>query len=117
MITISNTATALKRFFEATAKARVNSVLLQMGRKKVEELGFSYEALRAGPSAGPGCRRWCARCRICRFFNLDTGKTEDMNTKSHPDSDVDANNENRHGDCTDPEQSPSTVRYLSKRIG
>lgn len=40
-----------------------------------------------------------------------------MNTKSHPDSDVDANNENRHGDCTDPEQSPSTARYLSKRIG
>lgn len=53
MITISNTATALKRFFEATAKARVNSVLLQMGRKKVEEMGFSYEALRAGPSAWP----------------------------------------------------------------
>ncbi len=53
MITISNIARALQRFFEATAKARVNSVLLGMGREKVEELGYSYEALRAGPSAWP----------------------------------------------------------------
>ena len=53
MITISKTAKALQRFFEAMAKARVNSVLLGMGREKVEELGYSYEALRAGPSAWP----------------------------------------------------------------
>jgi len=38
MITISKTAKALQRFFEAMAKARVNSVLLGMGREKVEEL-------------------------------------------------------------------------------
>ena len=53
MITINKTAKALQRFFEAMAKARVNSVLLGMGRAKVEELGYSYEALRAGPSAWP----------------------------------------------------------------
>lgn len=53
MITISKTAKALQRFFEAMAKARVNSTLLGMGREKVEELGYSYEALRAGPSAWP----------------------------------------------------------------
>lgn len=53
MITMSKTARALQRFFEATAKARVNSSLLGMGRVKVEELGYSYEALRAGPSAWP----------------------------------------------------------------
>ncbi|MFZ9038008.1 MAG: hypothetical protein ACO3DT_08060 [Gammaproteobacteria bacterium] len=53
MITISKTASALQRFFEAMAKARVNSVLLGMGRAKAEELGYSYEALRAGPSAWP----------------------------------------------------------------
>ena len=53
MITISKIAKALQRFFEATAKARVNSTLLGMGREKVEELGYSYEALRAGPSAWP----------------------------------------------------------------
>ncbi len=53
MITISKTAKAIQRFFEATAKARVNSTLLGMGREKVEELGYSYEALRAGPSAWP----------------------------------------------------------------
>lgn len=53
MITISKAAQALQRFFEATAKARVNSTLLGMGREKVEELGYSYEALLAGPSAWP----------------------------------------------------------------
>ena len=53
MITISKTAKALQRFFESMAKARVNSVLLGMGREKVEQLGYSYEALRAGPSAWP----------------------------------------------------------------
>ena len=53
MITISKTAKAIQRFFEATAKARVNSTLLGMGREKVEELGYSYEALQIGPSAWP----------------------------------------------------------------
>lgn len=53
MITISKTAKAIQRFFEAMAKARVNSTLLGMGREKVEELGYSYEALLAGPSAWP----------------------------------------------------------------
>lgn len=53
MITINKTAKALQRFFEATAKARVNSVLLGMGREKVEQLGYSWEALRDGPSAWP----------------------------------------------------------------
>lgn len=53
MITISKTAKAIQRFFEATAKARVNSALLGMGREKVEQLGYSYEALQAGPSAWP----------------------------------------------------------------
>lgn len=53
MITISKTAKAIQRFFEATAKARVNSTLLGMGREKVEQLGYSYEALQAGPSAWP----------------------------------------------------------------
>ena len=53
MITISNIGKALQRFFEAIAKARVNSVLLGMGREKVEQLGYSYEALLTGPSAWP----------------------------------------------------------------
>ena len=53
MITITKIAKAVQRFFEATAKARVNSTLLGMGREKVEQLGYSYEALRAGPSAWP----------------------------------------------------------------
>ena len=53
MITISKTAKAIQRFFEAMAKARVNSTLLGMGREKVEELGYSYEALLVGPSAWP----------------------------------------------------------------
>ena len=44
---------ALQRALEATAKARANSVLLGMGREKVEELGYSYEALRIGSSAWP----------------------------------------------------------------
>ena len=53
MITITETINALKRFFEATAKARMNSTLLGMGRERVEEFGYSHEALRAGPSAWP----------------------------------------------------------------
>ena len=53
MITISKTAKAIQRFFEAMAKARVNSTLLGMGREKIEVLGYSYEALRMGPSAWP----------------------------------------------------------------
>jgi len=53
MITISKVAKALQRFFEATAKARVNSTLLGMGREKVEQLGYSWEALQIGPSAWP----------------------------------------------------------------
>lgn len=53
MITISSTVQALQRFFEATAKARVNSTLLGMGRAKVEQLGYSYEALLQGPNAWP----------------------------------------------------------------
>lgn len=53
MISISKTTRALERLFDAMAKSRVNSVLLNMGRARVEELGYSYEALRAGPSAWP----------------------------------------------------------------
>ena len=51
MITISGTINALGRFFEAIAKARVNSTLLGMGRERVEQFGYSYEALQTGPSA------------------------------------------------------------------
>lgn len=50
---MTSTMKALQRFFEATGKARVNSVLLSMGREKTEELGYSYEALRDGVSAWP----------------------------------------------------------------
>ena len=53
MITMNKVAKALQRFFEAIAKARVNSVLLGMGRDKVEQLGYSYEALLVGPAAWP----------------------------------------------------------------
>ena len=53
MITITGTINALGRFFEAMAKARVNSTLLGMGRERVEQFGYSYEALRTGPSAWP----------------------------------------------------------------
>ncbi len=44
---------ATGRCFEAVAKARMNSHLLLMGREEVERMGFSYEALRQGPSAWP----------------------------------------------------------------
>lgn len=53
MITITGTINALERFFEAMAKARVNSALLAMGRERVEQLGYSFEALQTGPSAWP----------------------------------------------------------------
>ena len=53
MITVKGTIEAMGRFFEAMAKARVNSELLRMGREKVESLGYSYEALLIGPSAWP----------------------------------------------------------------
>tara|TARA_R110002074_G_scaffold84603_2_gene187752 strand:- start:627 stop:956 length:330 start_codon:yes stop_codon:yes gene_type:complete len=53
MNTISRIIRPLQRAFEATAKARVNSVLLGMGREKVEEYGYSFDALRLGPSAWP----------------------------------------------------------------
>ena len=53
MITITRIIKALGQLGEATAKARVNSVLLGMGREKVEEFGYSYDALHLGPSAWP----------------------------------------------------------------
>ena len=60
MISMNRFAGSVQRFFEATSTARlkyaivqVNTVLLGMGRERVEELGYSYEALQIGPSAWP----------------------------------------------------------------
>ncbi|MFT5219949.1 MAG: hypothetical protein ACI9LO_002292 [Planctomycetota bacterium] len=53
MDTIAKIINRLQRASEAIAKARVNSVLLGMGREKVEEYGYSFDALQLGPSAWP----------------------------------------------------------------
>jgi hypothetical protein len=53
MFAITNVTNAIIGFFESIAKARVNSVLLGMGREKVEEFGYSYDALQLGPDAWP----------------------------------------------------------------
>ena len=53
MNTITRTINLLQRAFDAMAKARVNSVLLGMGREKVEKYGYSFDALQLGPSAWP----------------------------------------------------------------
>ena len=50
-MTIAKIMHALQRFFEAIAKARVNSVLLGMGPERVEQLGYSWAALQHGPEA------------------------------------------------------------------
>ena len=44
---------ATKRFFEATARARVQSTLLIMGREWVERHGYSWELLHAGVNEWP----------------------------------------------------------------
>jgi hypothetical protein len=53
MFTITKVSKAMSGFFESIAKSRVNSVLLGMGREKVEAFGYSYDALRLGPDAWP----------------------------------------------------------------
>lgn len=53
MISKNRIIAAARGFFEAIARARVNSVLLGFGREKAEELGYSYDALLLGPSAWP----------------------------------------------------------------
>lgn len=53
MISINRIASAMQGFFEAMAKARVNSVLLGMDRDQLAKCGYSYELLRRGPSAWP----------------------------------------------------------------
>ena len=53
MFTITKVSKAMSGFFESIARARVNSVLLGMGREKVEEFGYSYDELRLGPDAWP----------------------------------------------------------------
>ena len=53
MITINRIGSALQRFFENTAKARMNSVLLGMDRDRLAEMGYSYQLLRRGPAAWP----------------------------------------------------------------
>ncbi len=53
MITINRIGSALQRFFENTAKARMNSVLLGMDRHRLAEMGYSYELLKRGPAAWP----------------------------------------------------------------
>jgi hypothetical protein len=53
MITISRIGSALQRFFENMAKARVNSVLLGMDRQRLAEMGYSYQLLEQGPKAWP----------------------------------------------------------------
>ena len=53
MISKNRIIAAARNFFEAIARARVNSVLLGFGREKAEELGYSYDALLLGPSAWP----------------------------------------------------------------
>ena len=40
-----------------------------------------------------------------------------MNTKSDPDTNLNARYETSRRDCTDPVRSPSAVRYLSARLG
>ena len=53
MFTMNKIGRALARGFENIAKARVNSVLLGMDRKKLAEMGYSYDALLLGPKARP----------------------------------------------------------------
>ena len=53
MITMKRFLFATHRWFEKIAIARVNSVLLGMGRNKVEEFGYSYDLLKQGPAAWP----------------------------------------------------------------
>jgi hypothetical protein len=53
MNAITRSIQMMKRAFEATAKTRVNSVLLRMGREKAEEFGYSYDVLSLGTSAWP----------------------------------------------------------------
>ena len=53
MKTMSAIIKATQRFFEATARARVQSTLLSMGREWVERQGYSWELLRSGVSEFP----------------------------------------------------------------
>ena len=53
MKTMSAIIKSTRRFFDATAKARVQSTLLTMGREWVERHGYSWELLRAGISEWP----------------------------------------------------------------
>ena len=53
MNTFTRIINRLKPAFEGMAKARVNSVLLGMGREQVEGYGYSFDALQLGPSAWP----------------------------------------------------------------
>jgi hypothetical protein len=53
MKTMSAIIKSTGRFFDATAKARVQSTLLTMGREWAERHGYSWELLRAGVSEWP----------------------------------------------------------------
>ena len=85
MITIGKVAQAMQGFFESIAKARVNSTLLGMGRKKVEEMGYSYEALQAGPGAWPW-RKTTHDSAITSDIKVQVQETSEVSEIAHKQS-------------------------------
>ena len=53
MQTLKRIITAIQNACDAMARARVYSTLILLGREQVESYGYSWEALRQGPSAYP----------------------------------------------------------------
>ena len=53
MQTLKRIITAIQNACAAMARARVYSTLIMLGREQVESYGYSWEALRQGPSAYP----------------------------------------------------------------
>jgi len=95
MTIIKKTLGSLGRFFEATGKAKLNAELLRMGRRRVEDLGYSYEALRSGPSAWP----WRAEAQhSADEINIATNLRESSEFKlGQVDNSNFAHNDTDHG--------------------